>query len=71
MLRAGDANVSATDSIRTEGDEPRLLRVADDEDFTTVWSEAGALAERWVTVAVVAPESLQVRAQETFTGSTP
>jgi DNA helicase IV len=63
--------VSATESIRTEGDKPRLLRVDDDEVFTSAWNEAAVLAERWVTVAVIAPESLQEVARERFTSFDP
>jgi len=63
--------VSATDSIRTEGDRPRLLKVDRDEVLTTTWNEATALAERWVTVAAIVPESLQGAARETFSSFDP
>jgi len=67
LLPAVATEVSSTDSIRTEGDEPRLLRVERGDVFTTAWTESIGLTERWVTVAVIAPESLQRRARETFT----
>ena len=63
--------VSATDSIRTEGDRPRLLKVDRDEVLTTTWNETTALAERWVTVAAIVPESLQGAARETFSSFDP
>jgi DNA helicase IV len=71
LLPAVATEVSATDSIRTEGDEPRLLRVRRDDVFATAWTEAAALAERWVTVAAIAPESLQDAALASFTSFDP
>jgi superfamily I DNA/RNA helicase len=44
----------------------RVLGVDNDEVQTTAWTEASTLAERWVTVAVIEPESLQGKARETF-----
>lgn len=38
LLPAVATEVSATDSIRTEGDEPRLLRVRRDDVFATAWT---------------------------------
>ncbi len=66
LLPSVATEVSATDSIRTEGDRPRLLKVDPDEVLTTTWTEATTLAERWVTVAAIVPESLQGAARETF-----
>ena len=66
LLPSVATEVSATDSIRTEGDRPRLLEVDRDEVLATTWTEATALAERWVTVATIVPESLQGAARETF-----
>ena len=71
LLPAVATEVSATESIRTEGDEPRLLRVDDGEVFGAAWNEAAILADRWVTVAVIAPESLQGEARETFSSFDP
>ncbi len=71
LLPSVATEVSATDSIRTEGDRPRLLKVDGDEVLTTTWTEATTLAERWVTVAAIVPESLQGAARETFSSFDP
>jgi DNA helicase IV len=71
LLPSVATEVSATDSIRTEGDRPRLLMVDPDELLTTTWTEAATLAERWVTVAAIVPETLQVAARETFSAFDP
>jgi DNA helicase IV len=66
LLPSVATEVSATDSIRTEGDQPRFLKVDHGEVLTTTWTEATTLAERWVTVAAIVPQSLQRAARETF-----
>ena len=71
LLPAVATEVSATDSIRKEGDEPRLLRVDAGDVFAAVWAEAVTLAERWVTVAVIAPGSLQHAVLDAFASFDP
>jgi DNA helicase IV len=66
LLPSVATEVSATDSIRTEGDQPRIVEVDRDEVLTTTWTEAATFAERWVTVAAIVPQSLQSAARETF-----
>lgn len=66
LLPAVAPHVPATESIRLEGTEPRLVAVEAAGLMQRAWDEAAALAERWVTVGVIAPRSLRDQAIELF-----
>ena len=66
LLSAAAPHVPATESIRFEGTEPRLVAVEAAELMQRGWDEAVALAERWVTVGVIAPRGLRDQAIELF-----
>jgi DNA helicase IV len=66
LLPAVAPHVPATESIRFEGTRPRLLPVEAADLLQRAWDEATVLAERWVTVGVIAPVSLRDRALALF-----
>ncbi len=66
LLPAVAPHVPATESIRFEGTRPRLVPVEAADLVQRAWDEATVLADRWVTVGVIAPGSLLDRAIALF-----
>jgi DNA helicase IV len=66
LLPAVATGLTATDSIRTEGEAPRLVHVPQDELFARTWSEATSLADRWVTIATIVPRTMLEEARATY-----
>jgi DNA helicase IV len=71
LLPAVATGVSATDSIRTEGADPRLIQVPSADMLAGTWSEATSLADRWVTVATIVPKTMLEDARQTFASLDP